>query len=145
MKTNLKYVFSISEEGWVTDSKKILDYLLSYYILTDAGQTYLFKNNLISLSKTYYEFINDPIGMASAVQSDLDRVLTNYFNIVDVKVQSKQINDSSSYALFISASCINDDNVKVELNKVTEINTSKSRNILSFNNYGVANQHFEAL
>lgn len=127
---------SISENGWITNSKKILDYLLGYYILTDVGQSYLFINQLTSLPKTYYENINDPDGMAAAVKSDLDKILTQYFDTVEVQTLAKQITNTNQYAILIYASCIDSDGQKIELARITQIDSSVSRKIVEISNYG---------
>lgn len=137
-------IASLSEDGWVTDSKKILDYLLSYYILTDAAQTLIFRDNIISLPKTYYEYINDPIGLSTAIKVDLDKLLSYYFEHVEVTVEVKKITDNH-FALLIYASVIDSDNIRYELGKVTEIGDSVSKRIINANNYGTAYQIFNSI
>lgn len=126
---------SLSEQAWVTDSAKILNHLLSYYILTDNGQSLVFNSNLINLPVTYYKHINDPDGMANAVKTDLEKLLSRYFEVVDVLTEAKALSDSK-YAILIYASVIDSESVKIDVSKVVEINTSGLRNVLNVVNYG---------
>lgn len=130
-----KAIASLSEHGWITDSKKMLNQLISYYILTDSGQSLAYQNNLINLPKTYYEYINDPDGMASAVKRDLDNLLSRYFQIVDVQTDIRDMGDGR-FAILIYAAVVDDGNVRTELSKITQINTTGLRQILEVNNYG---------
>ena len=43
-----KVVASLSEQAWITDSAKILNNLMSYYILTDSAQSVMFQDKLIN-------------------------------------------------------------------------------------------------
>lgn len=131
----MKTVPSLSEQSWVTDSAKILNHLISYYILTDNAQSLVFQDSLINLPYTYYQHINDPESMATAVKSDLDKLLSRYFSIVDVKVQSRQI-EGKKYGIVISAAIVDDDNKRVDLSQVVEINTTGLRNVINVSNYG---------
>jgi hypothetical protein len=128
-------IASLSENGWVTDSAKKLNAAISYYILTDAAQTLIFKDNLISLPLTYYKFINDPDEMTAAVKNDLDKLLGRYFSIVDVNTETKQLSDSK-YGILLYASVITDDGSRLDLSKVVEITTTGLRKIIDVNNFG---------
>lgn len=132
-----KVIPSLSEQGWITESKKILNNLVSYYILTDAAQSLAYQNNLINLPETYYKYINDPDGMASAVTRDLESLLSRYFQMVDVETEAKDLGDSR-YAILIYASVVDDTNTKIELSRVTQIDSTGLRRIVEINNRGDA-------
>lgn len=132
-----KVIPSLSEQGWITESKKILNNLVSYYILTDAAQSLAYQNNLINLPETYYKYINDPDGMASAVTRDLESLLSRYFQMVDVETETKDLGDSR-YAILIYASVVDDTNTKIELSRVTQIDSTGLRRIVEINNRGDA-------
>ncbi len=126
---------SLSENGWVKSSKDILAYNLAHYILSDAAQSIAYKGNIINLPETYYLHINDPISMASAIKSDLERLLGRYFVSTDVVTDIKEIN-AKNFAILIYAAVIDDENIKHELTRITEVNSSGVRNIIEMNNYG---------
>lgn len=132
-----KVIPSLSEQGWITESKKILNNLVSYYILTDAAQSLAYQNNLINLPETYYKYINDPDGMASAVTRDLESLLSRYFQLVDVETETKDLGDSR-YAILIYASVVDETNAKIELSRVTQIDSTGLRRIVEINNRGDA-------
>lgn len=126
---------SLTEEGWVTSSKDILAYNLAHYILSDAAQSIAYSGNIINLPETYYKNINDPVGMASAVKADLERLLGRYFISTDVVTDIKEIT-SKTFAILIYASVIDSENIKHELTRVTEISSLGIRKIIEMNNYG---------
>jgi hypothetical protein len=130
-----KTIASLSDHGWITDSGKILNHLLSYYILTDNGQSLLFQGNLINLPDTYFKHINDPEAMSAAIKTDMDKLLSRYFTSVDVETSVKPLTDSR-HAILLYAAVIDSEGVKIELNRVVELNTSNLRNIIEVNNYG---------
>ena len=132
-----KVIPSLSENGWITESKKILNNLVSYYILTDAAQSLAYQGNLINLPETYYKYINDPDGMANAVSRDLESLLSRYFQMVYVETEAKDLGDSR-YAVLIYASVVDDSGVRIELNRVTQIDSTGLRRIVEINNRGDA-------
>lgn len=126
---------SLSDQGWVQDSKKLLNLAVSYYILTDGGQSLVFQGNLINLPYTYFLYINEPDLMANTVKSDLDKLLSRYFSIVDVETETKLIREGE-YGILLYASVIDDSGVKIELSKVVEMSTEGLKRVIDVNNYG---------
>ena len=137
-------VCSLSEQGWITDSYKILNNIVSYYILTDAAQTLVFEGNLISLPETYYKYINQPVEMASAIKSDLDKMISRYFPIAEVNTEAKAMTDSQ-YAILLYAAAVTEDGTRIELSKVVEISTTGLRKIIEVNNYGDGVSYLQSL
>lgn len=130
-----KVIAGLSEHGWINDSAKILNHLISYYILTDNGQSLLFQGNLINLPVTYYKHINDPDSMSTAIKADLDKLLSRYFVNVDVETSIKALTDSN-HAILIYAAVIDEEGTRLELARIAELNTSNLRKIIEVNNYG---------
>lgn len=126
---------SLTEEGWVTASKDILAYNLAHYILSDAAQSISFAGNIINLPETYYKHINSPLDMAGAIKTDLERLLGRYFVSTDVMTEVKEIT-AKNFAILIYAAVIDKENVKHELSRITEVNSSGIRKIVEINNYG---------
>lgn len=140
----LKVLPVLSEKGWVTDSKDILHYLISYYILSDAAQSIAYQNNITNLPETYYKYINDPEEMAIGVKNDLDRLLSRYFASVDVETEAKEL-DNKKYAILLYVSVMDYDNVRHELARVTTIDSSGLRKIINVNNYGNGLAYLQSL
>lgn len=139
-----KVIASLSEESWITDNNKILNYIVSYYILTDSMQSLVFQNQLVNLPETYHKFINDPEGMASAIKTDLDKLISRYFAIAEVNTEVKQLT-GKNYAILLYAAAITENNAKIELNKVVEISTTGLRKIINVNNYGNGLEYLSSL
>ena len=133
----VKAVGTLTEEGWVTDPNRILDYLLSYYILTDAMQSLTFKDSLISLPFTYFENITDPERMRVQVQKDLLTLIGSYFDQVDVVTATKPL-DNSSYGIAFYVSAYDDKGASYNLAKVVQISTSLARRVITLSNEGDA-------
>lgn len=133
-----KLVPSLSMNGWIDDPKKQLDFLFSYYILTDYAQSYLFQNNLQCLSNIYYKYINDPDNFAINLKTDFTSYLEKYFPIVEVKTLVKKIESTQESYIVLNASVIDDKGVRHDLTEITQINSSNSRKVIRVNNYGSA-------
>lgn len=139
-------IASISEDGWVEDSRKILDYLFSYYILTDGGQSYVFSKNLTSLPVTYFNYINSPDEFAVSVKSELTRMLESYFETVEVICIAKQdTTDTSKYYVLLSAAVVDASGNRYDLSKAIEFKNSVANRVMSYSNYGDAYNDFQGL
>lgn len=135
---------SLSDQGWISDPTATLNYILMCYLLTDAAQSLLFEGNVISLSNTYQQFINDPDKMATAVSADLNKLVTRYFPQADIQAQSKQIS-GSHYGIVLSVTAVTENNERISLARVMEISTNNLRKIIQTNNYGDAQSVFKNL
>lgn len=134
----MKAVFSLTEDGYITDSAKMLEYLVSYYILSDSAQSISFQGSIINLPETYYLFINDPAGMASRVRTDLERLLSSYYPVVEIQTDAKKIDQTNKFGISLYVAAIDEEGKRVELSKVVEISTTGLRKIINVNNYGDA-------
>lgn len=130
-----KVIGSLSDLGWVDNSETLLSKLLGYYILTDSAQSVIFQNNLINLPQSYYEYINDPQGMATRIKNDLDALLSRYFSLVEVETEAVAKTDSV-YGILLYATVVDDKGIKVNLGKVAEISSTGVTKVININNYG---------
>lgn len=128
-------IAAVSDLGWVEDSATTLNHLFSVYLLTDAAQSLLYQGSMISMSQTYYNHINDPVGMAAQVASDLQELMGKYFVQVEVQCKAREIT-SKYYAVVITATVMTEASERLELSKVMEIDSSNLRKIIDVNNYG---------
>lgn len=128
-------IASISDKGWIADDKNTMSYVFGCYMLTDAAQTLLYEDNLVSLPLTYHKFINDPEGMAAQVVSDLTKQMGAYFPQVDVRARAKQVS-GSHYAVLMEVTVITESNERLQLAKLMEIDNDNLRKIINVNNYG---------
>ena len=130
-----KVIGSLSDLDWVDNSETLLSKLLGYYILTDSAQSVIFQNNLINLPQSYYEYINDPQGMATRIKNDLDALLSRYFSLVEVETEAVAKTDSV-YGILLYATVVDDKGIKVNLGKVAEISSTGVTKVININNYG---------
>ena len=130
-----KVIGSLSDLGWIDNSETLLSKLLGYYILTDSAQSVIFQNNLINLPQSYYEYINDPQGMATRIKNDLDTLLSRYFSLVEVETEAVAKTESV-YGILLYATVVDDKGIKVNLGKVAEISSTGVTKVISINNYG---------
>lgn len=140
----MKVVASLSESGWLTDPYKILDSIVSYYILSDGMQSFVFKDAVINLPNTYYQHINDPDSMAIKIKSDLVALLSRYFPSCDVSTYAKDMGNGE-YAVILYASIMTEDGSNLDIARVVEINSSKTRKVITVNNYGDAVSYLNGL
>lgn len=134
---------TLSEDGWVSDPAKMLDYLFSYYILTDAQQTLVFRDSIVSLPATYHLFINDPDNLAIGIQSDFSKLLDRHFSTNEVQCYAKQdATNPGLFYIFLSASITDDNGVRHELNNITQLKEGRSNKVIRYNNYGDAYNDF---
>ena len=132
--STIKPMPSLSEKGWISDARSILAKILSFYILTDARQTLLFSNNLINLPETYHKHINDPLGMADAVRSELTTMLNRYFEESTVVTEVKK--EDKYHAILLYAEVVTEDGKTVSLGKVVKMDNDGLRKTIDVNNYG---------
>ena len=126
---------SISEQGWISDPKVILTSLISNYLNTDAAQSLVFESNLISLSQTYYRYINDPDAMAVQVKTDLINIISPYFTEVDIYSAAEPIS-GKHYSITVRVAAMDENGFRYDLARLMEIDTDSLRKIVELNNYG---------
>lgn len=130
-------IASLSDQGWVSDPRTVLNYVVTCYMLSDAAQSLTFQGNIKSLSETYYKHINNPDNMAAAMSSELNTTLTHYFAHVDVSARAKEVS-GKHYAIVLKVMVMTDDGERLDLAKVMEIDSQSLRKIIEINNYGDA-------
>lgn len=135
---------SLSDQGWISDPRAILDYILSCYLLSDSGQSLVFKGNITSLPYTYHLHINEPEKMATAMNSDLTTLILRSFVQADVSCKAKQI-QGSHYAILVRVTAVTESNERIELAKVMQVSSDNLRKIIQTNNYGDAQNVFNNL
>lgn len=137
---------SLSENGWVTNPAKIIDFIVSYYFLTDEAQTYLFDTNLKSLPATYYRNQNEIERFKRDVKDEITSLLSPHFATIEVNVRSeRKVGDENQWVVFISMQATREDGTRYELHKITELENSVTSRVFTFNNFGEAEVVYNAL
>lgn len=129
---------TLSDKAYVESTRTVLARILGYYIATNYGQSMCFKRDLISLSKTYHEYINNPEEMGKAVELDITNLLKAYYEHVEVEtvVRFDETNTKADIGLY--ATVVDDFGVKVGLGKVVDVDPTGLGNIIDVNNFGEA-------
>ena len=89
-------------------------------------------------------YINDPIGMATGVRTDLERLLSRYYPVVDIETAAKSLS-GNKYGILIYTSVVDASNTKIELSRVVQVSTTGLREIIDMNNYGDASSCLSSL
>ena len=83
----VKNVPTLDDIGWVhAGSRDKMDRLLADFFTTDAAQSQLFLNDLMSFQSIRADNVNDVEKMARELQSYLSNYLHIYFDTVNVQV-----------------------------------------------------------
>lgn len=127
---------TLTEKGYVEGTKFILAQILSDYILTDAMQSLVLKDALVSLPLTYKRYINDPPGMAEQMKIDLERLINRHgFEHYEIEAKASQ-GDEIKTIIFLYLSVIDDTGNKVSLGNVLGIDPNGLDKVIEINNYG---------
>lgn len=129
---------TLSDKAYVESTRTVLARLLGYYIATDYEQSLCFKQDLISLPKTYHDYINNPEEMGKAVELDITNILRPYYEHVEVETAVRFDSANSKADIGLYATVIDDFGVKVGLGKVVDIDPTGLGNIIDVNNFGEA-------
>lgn len=132
----VKKVNTLSDKGYVDSAKTMLARLLAYYILTDGEQSYCFRDQLLSLPKAYYEFINQPESFRDRIGRDVETLLNQYFETVSVEVDLRYNESESKADIALFAEVIDQFGRKVGLGKVATIDPTGLGNVIDINNFG---------
>lgn len=77
---------SLTEEGWTSSSIHVADQMLSDFFLSEASQTFAWRNNVKSFPFYLQQNSNDPDKLALVVQEKLTEYFSEQFNSVQVEV-----------------------------------------------------------
>lgn len=126
---------TLSERGYIEDTRLIMAYIMSCYYTTDKKQSLLYNPDLISLPYTYYKHINDPKDLADAINNDISKLLSYYYETVDVETEAR-ITDSVFATIALYATVIDRDGKKVGIGNLVNFDTKGLGRVIEINNYG---------
>lgn len=84
---------TLSEQGYVYSTGDKLDRLLSYYLLTDANQSEIFKDVVVSYQHLIAQHQHQPNVLCGEVEKQLEQYLNRYFNVATVEVTFKDLKE----------------------------------------------------
>lgn len=134
---NKKFYPSLSEDGWVNNSVKIADKLLSDFFISDFSQTYLYSGAVSSFPWIIQNKQGNITETAVLVQSTLNVYFSRYFNNVVVESQDQTSADSPSKGqITLYVKFTDDDGIEYVVGKLLEITDMNITKIINLNNNG---------
>lgn len=79
----------VTLSGIITDPRAGLNYIMSCFFFNKHSQTDLYRGGVISLPKIIKDFGNDTIGISTAIENNLERLLKRYYPIVNIDVSAR--------------------------------------------------------
>lgn len=83
---NLIPIPALSEDGWVFDSIKLADYLLSHFFVSDYSQSYIYNKHVASLPWIILDTQGDITRTITVTRETLSTYFSRYFKNVIVEV-----------------------------------------------------------
>jgi len=98
-----KKVATLGAEGFVEDINLKIDYLMCCYFYSKFKQSTLYRDKIVSLSKTLQLHGHDAIDAKNAIQADLQDYLGKHFTATQVEVLNMTKDDDPGINLQIEA------------------------------------------
>lgn len=122
---------SLSEDGWVTNSAKVADYLPCHFLESDYSQSYLYKEHVSSLAWILQDTQGDMTKTIQAVQITLVTYFSRYFdNVVCEVTERPNPTDPSNAAISIYLKFTDTENKELVLGKLVDITDMKFSQII---------------
>ena len=87
---------TLSTDGWVSHSKKKLDYLLTHFWLSEYSSSEIYAGHVASLPWLLQTHKNSMANLASATERTLQFYLGRYFPMAKVQVQVTEVGKGSN-------------------------------------------------
>ena len=113
--------------GWKLSTEKLVEYIFSYYCLTDKSQDTVFREDVPSLKWTIHEYHKNPTQMMSVITQELQSLFDAHFTKVLIEVNERQqaLNEGTPWMLIGIGLLVTDASGReVGLNKVARIEGS---------------------
>lgn len=141
---NIIPVPTLSEQGFVYSTGDKLDRLLSYYFLSDANQSEIFKNEVVSFQHTFAAYQGRPMQLCENVKRELEGYLERFFNVVTVLVEYKDLKegiDDGPYEIVLDVMAGDSFSDQQRLFKNVRMEDGLLTTILTYNNTGRLLKH----
>lgn len=90
---------TLSTSGWVSEIAEKADKLLSYFFVSEASQTNLYKGSITSLPEILKKHGNDEHDLRRVAQSTLQRYFALHFESAEVTVNTRPTTEEGQYGL----------------------------------------------
>jgi hypothetical protein len=99
-----KPLATLSLQGWVRDIGKQIDMAIAYCFVSNASQSYIFEDRVLSVQKLIHDYTGDIGGLCTNLQLQLESYLKLLFDDATVEVTSDAAKATgSTVALFVHA------------------------------------------
>lgn len=125
---------SLSEDSWIDNSLQTFSLLFSHIFLSDYSQSYLYRDNITSLSYIIQKGQGNIPTTINNIKNALTMYFSRYFSDVIVDVVEATEDNSSHAKLSIYVSVTDSDNKSFSLGKIITIENLLIKEIIDINN-----------
>ena len=127
---------SLSLNGWVSNPREALDLLVSYFFLTNASQSNIYRGEVSSAQEIIQRNANDTQAAASELGVALNRLLRKHYveTFISVEHRLDDASKSSSVVQFILSGTVTDNGVTYQLSKLVETKDGAFLKFVEINN-----------
>jgi hypothetical protein len=126
---------TLSTSGFVGDIAEKCDRLMSYYFVSDASQSNLFRGKITSLPFQVQQNGHDEALLRDAIQRELDRYLTPHFDGTEIDVATDIPNTDDPNRINVTLRVIvTEDGKQYSLGRLISVINSKINKIVDINN-----------
>jgi hypothetical protein len=126
---------TLSDSAWVSSNRDTVNYVMSYFYESQYSQSQFYYGNISSMSYLLYKYGNDPVKMATEVETTLTALLGRYLNNVTVEC-SVTPTDSVSASINIYVEFNDEQGNPVTLSNLLLVANSKIVKVINANNTG---------
>lgn len=80
-------VATMTRRGFITDPVEKVDFILAHFFETLPSQSWLFRNENVSVQSLVAKHTGDPLGLISDLNDKLNTVFLKYFSSAQVSVE----------------------------------------------------------
>jgi hypothetical protein len=124
---------TLSSNGWVTESSRKIDFLISYYSIADYSQSSFFLGQVKSLPYLLQLHQNDMVSLRDAIENDLLTLLNAYYDGADVLVDIAPISsdDETNHEIRITGRVLSGKKTE-DIGYLIGLSNNKIRGVTSF-------------
>lgn len=132
------YVPTLSRAGWCKNPEEKIDFLLSDFFTSNISQSYLFANNVASLTYLIQRYQGNVPSLLEAMRTTLLAYFNDYFDntVVDVTSDMNSAENQTGNVTITLYISVEQDGQAYSVGKVVQISDGKFKSIIQLNNTG---------
>lgn len=119
---------TLTSAGWISDPVNKLSRLFDDFLTTEASQSLLFREDIVSFQDFIQKFQHDPVLLAMRIESSLGALLSKYFDSAVTSIKADEAGDDGRYNITFDV-VITQDGVAHSLGRVVELSGSEIVNV----------------